>query len=290
MSNKYPSQGTPVDWIADRILRIVIGGAMLLPYKTRVAFMGLALQKVIAPLIGYRKRAEDNLALVYPDLPPQERRRIANASCDNFGRTFIENYSWKDFAAVMAKCPPSGDGMAALEEAAKAGRSVLFVSGHYGNHEATRQALNAIGYQVALLYRPLANPYVNKHYADTMAHWGGTAYAQGRPGTKQFIQHLEDGGMATLLFDVSAPGASLPFLGHPARTSLSTGALALQADALVLPFFATRQADGIHFDVDIQAPIAHSTAEQMVRDMTERLEAQIAKHPEQWFWVHRRWK
>lgn len=290
MSSKSPAEGNPSHWIADRVLRGLIGCMLLLPYRARLRLMGWVMRYVLGPVTGYLHRAEDNLKLIYPDMPAYARRRIARDCCDNFGRTFIENYSWREFGSVMSECPPEGEGMAALQEAVSAGRPVLFVSGHFGNHEAPRQSLYAAGYKVAFLYRAMQNSYFNAHYAQTMTHWGGTAFVQGRPGTKNFIQHLANGGLAALLFDVSAPGASIPFLGHPARTALSTAEFALAHDALVLPYFATRRADGIHFDVDIQSPVPHSDPVTMVTEMTSRLEAKIAEHPAQWFWVHKRWK
>ena len=290
MSSKSPAKGNPAHWIADRVLRGLIACLLVLPYRTRLRLMGATMRYVLGPVTGYQQRAEENLKLVYPDLPSSKRRSIARDCCDNFGRTFIENYSWREFGAVMAECPPKGEGMAALQNAVASGRPVLFVSGHFGNHEAPRQSLFAAGYEVAFLYRAMQNPYFNRHYAQTMTHWGGPAFVQGSPGTKDFIQHLAKGGLAALLFDVSARGASIPFLGHPARTALSTAEFALAHDALVLPYFATRQPDGIHFDIDIQAPVLHSTPIEMVTEMTSRLEAKIAEHPAQWFWVHKRWK
>jgi KDO2-lipid IV(A) lauroyltransferase len=290
VNTQDPIKGTVFDWIADRILSGMIAGLLKLPYETRLRITGQTMRYVLGPIFGYRRRAMQNLALVYPQMPVKRRREIANACCDNFGRTFIENYAWQEFGDVMARFPPTGPGLEPLAKAVQDKRPVLFVGGHFGNHEAPRRSLAASGYQVAVLYRPMKNPYFNQHYAETMAHWGGPAYAQGSPGTKQFIHHLRDGGLATLLFDVSTRGASIPFLGHPARTSLSTADFALEFDALVLPYFAVRQPDGVSLQVEVQSPIPHTTPTEMVAEMTARLEEKIAQYPAQWFWVHRRWK
>ncbi len=282
--------GTTADWLADRALRGLISAVMRLPYDTRVPMMGSALRRTIGPLSGYRKRAEDNLALVYPDMAATERRRLASACCDNFGRTIIENYSWREFGERLSAIRPTGAGLAALREATEAKRPVIFVTAHFGNHEAPRQVLTAMGHTIGGLYRPMQNAYFNDHYAKTMTSWGGPVFAQGNRGTMGFVRHLRGGGLGTLLYDVSAPGQMIPFMGHPARTSLSAAQIALKLNAVMIPYFGVRQADGLSFAVEVEAPVAHSTPQQMLSEMNARLEAQIARNPEQWFWVHRRWK
>jgi KDO2-lipid IV(A) lauroyltransferase len=96
--------------------------------------------------------------------------------------------------------------------------------------------------------------------------------------------------MATIFIDVAARDEIIPFLGHPARTSLAAAQIARRLDALVIPYFAIRQADGLSFKVEIEAPITPADPRAMMVEMNARLEAQIARNPEQWFWVHRRWK
>lgn len=290
MTPQTPLTGTKADWLADRALRGLIGTLIRLPYSSRVRMMGSAMRRAIGPLAGYRQRAEDNLAMVYPEMTAIKRRQIAAACCDNFGRTIIENYSWQDFGKQLMNIKPQGDGLDVISDAVRMKRPVIFVTGHFGNHEAPRQVLTAMGHSIGGLYRPMQNAYFNDHYAKTMTSWGGPVFAQGRRGTMGFVRHLRDGGMGTLLFDVAAPGPDLPFLGHKARTSLSAAEIALKLDAVVIPYFGIRQADGLSFAVEVEAPIAHDTAENMILAMNARLEAQIARNPSQWFWVHRRWK
>ena len=290
MSSETAPEGSKADWLADRALRGLISTMLRLPYKARVPLMGRALGKAIGPLAGYRKRAQDNLALIYPDMGVLDRRRLAEACCDNFGRTIIENYSWQEFGEKLSGTTATGDGLVHLEQAAQSQRPVIFVTAHFGNHEAPRQVLTRMGHTIGGLYRPMQNAYFNAHYAKTMTSWGGPVFQQGRRGTMGFVRHLRGGGMGTLLYDVSAPGVRLPFLGHPARTSLSAAEIALKLDALVIPYFGIRQPDGLSFTVEVEAPITHGSAEDMLLDMNARLEAQIARNPAQWFWVHRRWK
>ena len=290
MTTETAVENSKANWLADRALRGLIGTLMRLPYDTRVSMMGSTLRRAIGPLAGYRKRAEDNLAMIYPDIGATRRRQLAAACCDNFGRTIIENYSWQEFGTKLKDTKPQGDGLDALAKAADDQRPVIFVTAHFGNHEAPRQVLTAMGHAIGGLYRPMQNAHFNDHYARTMTSWGGPVFAQGRRGTMGFVRHLRGGGMGTLLYDVSAPGAHLPFLGHPARTSLSAAEIALKLDAVVIPYFGIRQADGVSFKIAVEAPITHDTPEDMLLEMNARLEAQIARNPAQWFWIHRRWK
>jgi KDO2-lipid IV(A) lauroyltransferase len=70
----------------------------------------------------------------------------------------------------------------------------------------------------------------------------------------------------------------------------SAADIALKTGALLVPFFGVRKADGRSFEVIFENPIPHSDALTMTKDMTQRLEVQVARNPEQWFWIHRRWK
>ena len=85
-------------------------------------------------------------------------------------------------------------------------------------------------------------------------------------------------------------GAALDFLGQPAMTSLSAAEMALKYNCLLVPVYGIRLADGLHFDLLVEEPIPHSDARTMTQALNDSLAAQVRLHPEQWFWVHRRWK
>ena len=265
--------------------------ALVLPYKARIAFVGWVVQHVIGPVAGYRARALDNLAMIWPQMPQERRAEIASKCLNNVGRSFIENYSARDFPKRMAKNTPTGAGVAALEKAAEQGKPVILVTGHYGNYEAMRACLVARGYDIGGLYRNMKNPYFNAHYVQTMEAFGGPVFPQGRRGTAGFVRHLKDGGQLVLLFDQHVFGApALDFLGQPANTALSAAELALRYDALLIPFYGIRQADGVSFDTVLEAPVPHSDAVTMTQALNDSLTARVKADPEQWFWVHRRWR
>jgi KDO2-lipid IV(A) lauroyltransferase len=275
----------------DLALRGLIGGARALPYRARVPAFGRVMRHLVAPAAGYRARALEQLALVWPDMAPAERAALADAVADNAGRTLIENYSRAGLSRVLADAPVTGAGLAAIARARAEGRPAILVTGHFANHEAARAALNLRGYPVGVLYRPVANPQFNRHYVRTLADVGAPVFEQGRRGTAGFVRHLRAGGMVGLLFDLyHGRGALIPFLGRPAPTSTSAADLALRHGALLVPYFAIRQPDGLSFAIELDAPIPHTEPLAMTRAMTEALERRVARAPAQWFWIHRRWK
>ncbi|SHH19059.1 KDO2-lipid IV(A) lauroyltransferase [Marivita hallyeonensis] len=279
------------DWLSDRILRGAIWLALRLPIRARLWLMGRLVRHLVAPLAGYRQRAEENLRHIWPDMGVLDRRRLADLVADNAGRTMIDNYDVHGLMRRMQHATVSGEGLAAVEAAKEAGQPVLFVTGHFGNFEAPRAALVARGYRIGGLYRPMSNPFFNAHYAANMHALSDPVFEQGRRGTMGLVKHIREGGMGVLLFDVyDSAGATIDFMGQPAPTLTSAADIALKTGALLVPFFGIRQPDGVSFEAVFEAPIEHGDPVEMMREATRRLEARVRAHPEQWFWIHRRWK
>lgn len=289
--NEDPWATRVTHYLSNAVIYSVIKAALMLPYRIRVRMLGAFVAKVIGPIVGYRRRAIENLTHVFPDMDPIQRKKIATACLNNTGRTLIENYSTRDLMDRMKENPLKGAGVSAMENARRQGRAVILVTGHLGNYEATRAALVARGHNVGGLYRNMSNPYFNAHYVRTMQAFGGPVFPQGRRGTAGFVRHLKAGGELVLLFDQHVIGAPvLDFLGKPARTAISAAELAIRFDAELIPFYGIRQDDGISFETVLEAPIAHSEPIEMTQAMNDSLAARIKATPEQWFWVHRRWR
>jgi KDO2-lipid IV(A) lauroyltransferase len=278
-------------WLWDRALRIVLWLLLRLPYAWRVPMFGWLTSRIVAPIAGYDRRVRENLAQILPDLPPEEVRRIERAVPDNVGRTMIEMYSGPEFIARAARHPPAGAGLAALDDASAAARPIILVTGHFGNYNAARAALIARGHVIGGLYRPLENPWFNAHYVAAMEGIGKPIFERGRRGMGEMVRFLRAGGKLGLLIDQRMhQGAKLSFFGHEALTALSAAELALKYDALLLPVYAIRRPNGLDFDILIEAPIPPGTPEAMTQALNDSLEALVRQHPEQWFWIHRRWK
>lgn len=272
-------------------LRALIGGLLRLPYRWRVPLCGWVMARVIAPFAGYSARVRENLALVLPDLPEAEVRRLMRVVPDNVGRTLIEIYSGPEFVARCTAGQITGPGLAALDAAHAAGRPVILVTGHFGNYDASRAALIARGFRVGALYMPMRDAAFNAHYVAAMSGIGTPVFPRGRAGLGAMVRFLRGGGMLGLLIDQHmGHGAKLTFFGREARTALSAAELALKYDALVVPTYGIRRPDGLTFDVVVEAPVPPGTPEAMTQALNDSLEALVRRHLAQWFWIHRRWK
>ena len=281
----------PLAYAENLLTAGLIGALRLLPYDQRIAFSGWMMRKAIGPLAGYRKRIGDNLALIWPDLPPDRVTSLTQDVLDNVGRTLAELYSPREFKAKVANSALSGEGLTEVLAAQARGQAVILVSGHFGNHDIARAVLASRGMAVGALYRPQRNPYFDRHFAATIRAISEPLFARGRRGLAQMVTHLRKGGMAGILIDQHfGDGAPLTFLGHRAMTALSAAELALKYNCLLVPVYGIRQPDGLHFELAVEPAIPHSTATQMTQALNDSLGAQVRAHPGQWFWVHRRWK
>lgn len=285
-----PNSQTVVYWVSDRLIRAALAILLALPFGLRRRVCAWLMARVVAPLGGYGARVRENLALVMPDLPEAEVARMVRAVPENLGRTLAELYSAEDFRALIRDEPLTGAGVAALAEAHAAGRPVLLVTGHIGNYDAIRAALILRGYRVGGLYRPMGNPYFNRHYVAAISAIGTPLFPRGRKGLADMVRFLRGGGMLGVVLDQNmSEGVPLSFMGQEALTALSSAELALRYDALVVPTYGIRRADG-GFDLVVEAPVPHSDPETMTQALNDSLEAQVRAHMDQWLWTHRRWK
>lgn len=279
------------DYLSNLVFKGLIRSALLLPYKTRVRFMGGVLNHFISPLAGWRKRIRDNLAYVMPDLAPNEIRDLTRSVPDTVGRMIIEMYSGKEYFDRMYDADISGDGLEAMIQAHKDGRPLILVTGHYANYVAIGPTLKRLGITIGVLYRPMENRFFNDHYVDAISYFSEPQFPQTKQGIVQMVRHIRKGGVMGILTDVHAPeGARTLFMGKPAATSTIIADLAIKNNALMVPIYGVRQPNGIDFKVEVHEPIELSDAATMTQQINDDLETMVRRHPEQWFWVHKRWK
>ena len=284
-------RGTTGQWLTDLVIRALIRGLLFLPYRWRVPFCGWVMAHVVSPLAGWPKRIRDNLALTLPELSQDDRDRMVRAVPDNVGRTVIEIYSGQEFIDRATRLPLTGDGVAVLVKARDTGRPVILATGHFGNYDAVRAALIARGFPLGALYRRMKNPWFNDHYVRAIGTIGQPIFERGRSGMGQMLRHLRSGGMLGILPDQRmGAGVKLMFFGQEALTALSAAEMALKYDALLVPTYAIRQPDGLDFQIVVDPPIPLGTPEEMTQALNDNLENLIRRYPDQWFWIHRRWK
>ena len=237
---------------------------------------------------GFRRRADANLALVWPDRPPPERRRIIRAAGAHFMRLAVE-YGRID--RFLRDFPVEATGAEHLLAARDAGRGAVLVTAHYGNWEAARLAALRLGCETGIIYRAFNNRYLDRYALAVIGVAGWPVLQKGRGGMRRLVQHVGRGGFVLILVDQRNSGAPfIDFLGHPAETVIAAAELALKTGAALIPVRATRNVPARRFEVEFEAPVTGTDAQTMMAEVNRRIGAWIEERPEQWLWFHRRWR
>jgi KDO2-lipid IV(A) lauroyltransferase len=285
-------EGSLNDYVQNIILRGLLAAVDCLPFAWRLKTLGFATAYIIGPIAGYNKRVHDNLALIMPDLPKREVRRLMRAVPANTGRTMAELYSGTDFKDRAKHAKITGDGLAALEQAMERGQGVILVSGHLGSYEVARAVLFERGFNVGALFKPFSNPFFDPYYQRKIGEISQPIIpSKDRKSLVKMIRFLKSGGMVGMLIDVHTYGAPvLQFFGKRAATATSAADLALKHNLALVPIYGIRLDDHGSYELVIEPPIAHTTASQMMQAVNDSIENQARAHMDQYFWIHRRWK
>ena len=236
----------------------------------------------------YRQRAEQNLALVWPDRPPAERRCIVRAAGAEFTRLMVE-YTQLDKAPRGLALEVAG--AEHLLAARAAGRGAVLVTGHYGNWEAARLAALRLGCETGIIYRAFNNRYADRFALDFIACAGRPVLQKGRRGMRALVAHVGQGGFIMILVDQRNTGAPfIDFLGQPAETATAAAEVTRRTGAALIPVRAARNVAARRFDVTFEAPVTEGDGRAMMAEVNRRIGAWIEAAPEQWFWFHRRWR
>lgn len=271
-------------------LRGILGVAGLIPYRWRIPMMG-KLVGSLGSVVGFNRRVRENLALTCPELSEPEVAQLCREVGDNAGRMITELYAGKPFLKRAQAAPISGPGLEALEKARTEGRPVILVTAHFGNYDAARAGLIARGFSMGALYRRMANPFFNRHYVRAMERVGTPMFEQGKRGMVEMVRHLKKGGIIAIVADLHVHGGEpIEFFGKPAITSTVPAELALKYGAAIIPVYGIRQANGLDFEVLLNAEIPPSDPITMTKAVCDDLESVVRRHMGQWFWIHRRWK
>ena len=238
-----------------------------------------------------RRRVDRELRRVYPDMPRSERMDLCHKMGRNMGRTLFEILHCTEFQTLHERNIVSGPGLATLQQARAVGKGAIIVSGHFGQWEAIRSTLKARGMETGAVYRPQTNRHYERRLFACIEAGGKPILATGKIGTRALVRHIREGGFIAILLDEKyTDGARLPFLGHPALTSLVAAQLALKYDLPMVPAFGTRTGDGTQFNVEFDAAIAPSDSLTMTQTFNDNLSDRILNDPDQWYWMLHRWK
>jgi Kdo2-lipid IVA lauroyltransferase/acyltransferase len=245
-----------------------------------------------------RRTALANLARAFPGVPDVARRRICRGSFQHLGLMLVE------LAALLARPLEHTlrgvriEGLDRLRSVMDRHGRALVVTAHLGNWELLPVACRLTGYRLSVVVRPLDAPRLDR-LARRLRERSEAELIDKRAALRPVLRALAGGGMVGILLDQNAArreGVFVPFFGHPASTSKSLAVLALRTGSPIVPAFIHRQAAGTHRVVigeplvspvleDHEAAVASLTAR-----CTEAIEAAIRNTPEQWLWMHDRWR
>lgn len=239
-----------------------------------------------------RRRALEHLALAYPELSLADRQDLARACFVHLGTT-VGEMLWlmtRDCAAVTRHVEV--ELAEEIQDLRAQGRDLMFVTGHCGNWELLAAAANCSGLRITVAVRGLDDAPLQELVAGLRRRFGTRTVARGEPGAaRELLRGLREGALGMLIDqDTKVEGVWVPFFGRPAYTPVGAARLALRRNAAVVPAFIERLADGSHrasFGAPLEIPDDEVAATAV---MTRAIEERVRRHPEQWVWMHRRWR
>lgn len=247
--------------------------------------------------LGLRRRvAEDNLARAFPERDDAARAAILVAHYRELGRVVTEYARMPDLvAADGAPIVRAIHGREHLEAARGLGRGVILLTGHYGNFELLGALLGRM-HPVDFIVKPLSNPAMEAWLVDLRRRSGVGLLPIGS-GVRGAFASLRANRWIAMVADQDARrhGVFVPFLGRPASTPTGPAELSMRTGAPIVMGFVTRQADGtLELEIQPALPRPDGDGPAAVLELTARhtagLEQWVRRHPEMWFWLHRRWK
>jgi KDO2-lipid IV(A) lauroyltransferase len=240
-----------------------------------------------------RRRALEHTAIAFPQLAPAARRDLARASFLHLGTALGESLHLlrRDCDAITSHVRV--EGWEHVERARAGGRALLVVTGHCGNWELLAATIACRGRGLAVIARRLDEPLLDRLLVGLRARFGVSTIARGSPGAaRDLLRLLRGGGALGILIDqdTKVDGVWVPFFGRPAFTPAAAAEIVRRLGAAAVPAFIERLADGSHvarFAPAVELP-ADATAATAL--LTRTIEEQIRRVPEQWVWLHRRWR
>jgi KDO2-lipid IV(A) lauroyltransferase len=261
---------------------------------------GIVLGLIVYLLFGRLRRVGmRNLALAFPAMNRRERRRILRGTYISLGRQLAEvclfpRYTRENVSEIVVY-----EGFENFERAYARRKGVLFLTAHLGAWELSAFAHSLQGHPLAIVMRSLDNARV-----DRLIQSYRTTHGNRTVDKDDFVRGLlaamRDGETVGILMDTNMTppqGVFVDFFGIPACTASGLARIALRTDAAVVPAFTVWDAKLrkyiLRFDAavelvrtgDDQADVVANTAK-----FTKVIEDYVRRYPDQWLWVHRRWK
>lgn len=244
---------------------------------------------------------KDNLHRAFPTWTAEQRRRNTRAMWRHlllmvveiaYAHRKLHLAGWRKLLRVRQGSPFQ------LMETMFSGRPVVFVAGHHGNFELSTHIFGLLGFHGYAVARPLDNPHLDR-FVRTFREQYGQRVLPKQGSADEIADMLERGGALCVLGDQHAgkKGCRVRFFGHEASTHKAIALFALQHNATLIVMSNCRRERLLQYDMTIEEVIdPNSAAESVdpVKEITQRfttaIERGIRRHPEQYWWVHRRWK
>lgn len=262
--------------------------------------VGRGLGTLVWKVIGYRREIVlDNLRHAFGDERDEsEIRELAHLFYRNLGMTLMEFLAFPRLKKADFLKLVTVDGMEYLDQTADEGKGALLVSGHFGNWEMLGARIAAEGHKVSFIVKEQTNSRVDRIQNDIRHKAGIGTIRSGGASIREMVKALRSKELIGLVGDQDAgpEGYFTEFLGRQASVFRGTAYFSWKFKIPIVTGFIFRQADGSH-RVQADPPFSPDPEwdeETAVARLTEihvqRLEAAIRKAPEQYFWLHRRWK
>ena len=249
-----------------------------------------------APL---RRAAMFNLTLAFPDWSDAKRKRVIRSMIRQIGWMAAEFSQFPKYTRENIQKIVVLDGFENFDAARRRGKGVLFLTGHMSAWELAPFAHALYGHPLHFLVRPIANRRVDA-LINRYRCLSGNQPIQKNKSARSILRILADGGTVGILSDhntVLEESVFVDFFGIPASTTSGLARIALRTDAAVVPGFlswdSARRKYRLRFEPAIEL-VRTGDEEIDVRENTARftktIEDYVRAYPDQWLWVHKRWK
>ena len=238
-----------------------------------------------------------NLCQAFPEKSVRERKRIGLRHMQNFAKTAFEfmRFPVTTPEEIAARCEVTGQEH--VQNALAQKKGVLLVSGHFGNWELICPMMTHLRFPASALAGTQHNARMNDIMNETRERMGMNIITRGI-GVRNIIKALRSNRCVVLISDQNAPrlGIFVNFFGKPASTATGIAAFHLKLGSPIVFFFFIRLPRGRHRLVFLPfdpGPL-QGTREKQIKTITRAyvstLESMIRRYPEQYFWMHKRWK
>jgi len=290
-------------WLEYAAVRIIFGVIGILPRRTALAICRLISSIAYRVLGSLRRVGMRNLEIAFPEKSELERAEILKGTFQSLGRVLAETSHFGKMTPAdverLFRLDLDDESRELYRKQKEHGRGVLITTGHLGNWEMLVFGFAAIHEPISYLARPLDNLMIEEMTLRIRTRFGNRPINKTNSAMTA-VKILREGGILGALSDVNAhpkEGVFVPFFGVPACTISGPALMAIRSGAYIFPAFCIWDREQknyrfVHGKViepadtgDRKADIAATTAA-----YTAEIEQLIRKYPEQWLWIHKRWK